>query len=224
MRDDADYGFLVGLLAGLVRGDPGAKRMLEVADFRESILVRERSLQSSLAKQPTTTDPMEGAEPDPADLIHWIAGRGQTSGRAAIDMIRNFLVGAERVTWCDPYLLNGGLSQTFDGPEHYADTISSLIPSSVRHLRVFAPNRPKAPQPGANLKQATQVWRRLKEGRQFEFVETTEIHDRYILRDGEKGLMVGGSFGGLGGKYCTILPLPKEDVATLYEILKNLTP
>lgn len=224
MRDDVDYGFLVGLLAGLVRGEPGAKRMFEIADFRESILAREKRLKASLVEQPIATNPMEVAEPDPACLVHWIAGRGRPSGREAIDMIRNFLVGAERVTWCDPYLLSGGLSQTYDGPEHYADTIANLIPSSVRHLRVFAPNRPKAPKPGVNAKQATQVWRRLKEGRQFEFVETTEIHDRYILCDGEKGLMVGGSFGGLGAKYCTILPLPEEDVATLYEILKNITP
>jgi hypothetical protein len=221
-RDEADYALLVSLLAGLVRGDPGAKRMFEVADFRESILFREKRLHASSPLQPRQADPRERTEPDPADLSHWISALGPPSGREAIDKIREFLVGAERVTWCDQYLLGGGLSQTFDGPEHYADTIASVLPKSVRHLRVFTPDRPKAPKPGADPKQATQVWRRLKEGREFELVETKEIHDRYILRDGKAGLMIGGSFGGLGGKYCTILPLPGEDVTTLYRILDDI--
>ncbi|MCJ2188222.1 hypothetical protein [Novosphingobium beihaiensis] len=222
MHDDADYALLVGLMAGLVRGDPGAKWMFEQADFRESILFRERKLPGSLPSQPQDADPEELTEPDPADLLHWISARGRTGGRDAIDRIREFLAGAERVTWCDPYLLGGELSETFDGPDNYADTIAEVISSSVRHLRVFTLDRPKVPKPGADPKQATLVWRRLKEGRQLELVKTKEVHDRYILRDGKAGLMVGGSFGGLGGKYCTILPLPSEDVTTLYQILNGI--
>jgi hypothetical protein len=222
MHGDPDYAFLVGLMAGLVRGEPGAKRLFEQAEFRESILFRERRLFGSLPSQLRDGGLKEHAEPNPSDLSHWISARGRTGGRDAVDRIHEFLAGAERVTWCDPYLLGGELSETFDGPEHYADTIAKVISNSVRHLRVFAPERPKVPKPGAAPKQATLVWRRLKEGRQFELVETNEIHDRYILRDGSAGIMVGGSFGGLGGKYCTILPLPSEDVTTLYRILDDI--
>lgn len=222
MQGDADYAFLVGLMAGLVRGDPRAEWMLKQAEFRESVLFRERKLHGSLPSQPRDGDLEKLTEPNPADLSHWISVPGRTGGRDAIDQIREFLAGAERVTWCDPYLLGGELSETFDGAEHYADTIANVISNSVRHLRIFTPDRPKVPKPGGAPKQATMVWRRLKEGRQLELVKTKEIHDRYILRDGKAGLMVGGSFGGLGGKYCTILPLPSDDVSTLYRILNDI--
>lgn len=217
-NSEADNAMLVGLLAGMVRGEAAAIRLFEQPEFRASILARE----ARLTNAPLQTVPNTGSEPDPMNLSHWIAPPGALGGRNAIVRIREFLRGAERVTWCDPYLLGGNLSETFESPEHYADMVAGVLSGSVRHLRLFVPDRPRVPAPGADPSQATLVWRRLKEGRELEIIQTRQIHDRYVLKDGSAGLVLGSSFGGLGGRFCTILPLPQEDVVALYGILKEI--
>ncbi len=209
---------LVAVTAGVMRGDAFAMRLFEQPEFKAAVFARE----AALLQPDRPMAPMKNAEPDPSFLPHWIEGPGKQAGVTAIDRIRGFLRGAERVTWCDPYLLDGTLSETFDDSEHYAEVVASVLPISARNLRLYVPQRPKAPKPGVDPKQPTVVWRRLKEGRNVQVIETREIHDRYVLRDGSAGLLIGSSFGGLGGKYCTILQLPDEDVATLYSILDEI--
>ena len=95
----------------------------------------------------------------------------------------------------------------------YADFVVQLLPASAKRVKLFGC--------GFTTKIKTLLLRRLKEGRMVQCFDTNEIHDRYVIRDDQDGRMLGTSFGGLGSKISTVLPLPPDDtVVLLYNLAK----
>lgn len=196
---------------------PEAVAIFESAEWRRTILFKAKQIEKELNKD---TFPRLGLRDDLTDdsdsqmppLEMLVAGR--SGARLALKDIRGWLRGAQMITICDPYIMYGSKSGLYASDDAYVTFLSSLIPKSAKVIKVFGS--------GFKAHVKRKLLTSLKEGRTVTFFDTTEIHDRYIIKDLSEGRMIGTSFGGMGNKIFTVLPLPEEDLEVLKKYLKRI--
>lgn len=149
------------------------------------------------------------AEQDGDGLPRMLTGGGDRC--APLRYLRSWLKGATRLTIADPYFLHAdaagwaGLSdkEKKRRAEDYAKEVRQVL-GGIKKVEVFHLPGPPKPVTTAMRKVA---WK----DRSAKLIETTEIHDRVCIRDGDDARIVGTSFGSIGRKLAFIVQLPDED-------------
>jgi len=139
-------------------------------------------------------------------VIHLITG---IEGRLKEERkhISSWLVGAENLTVVDPYFFSfGGPNKVFRTQAAYLDALFDLLPKSLKTLEVFH-------LPGPNRK-IYDSFRDHCHRRQIHMKnwETTEVHDRVLIKSESEAKALGTSFGGYGNKIAFVLDLPQADL------------
>lgn len=121
--------------------------------------------------------------------------------------ITSWLAGVSRLTIVDPYFFSfSGPNKVFRTQTQYVEWLLELIPKQTEQIEVFhlpVPNRRIYSAVATHCKKkniALKTW------------ETTEIHDRVLIRNDEEAKAIGTSFGGIGNKIAFVLDLPNEDL------------
>ncbi|UVM52404.1 hypothetical protein LOY38_10365 [Pseudomonas sp. B21-015] len=109
---------------------------------------------------------------------------------------------------CDPYFFQwSGPNRVYKTENDYIDFIASLVPPHLKKLELFL-------LPGPNSGIQKKFNQRIKsQGTKILCHETTEIHDRVIIRDNDTATLMGTSFGGYGNKLSFVLEIPSDDLA-----------
>lgn len=136
-------------------------------------------------------------------LITGVEGRHREERKS----ITSWLSGTGTLTIVDPYFfLFAKENKIFRTQEKYVEWLLDLFPKGLERLDVFhlpSPNRRIV----ASITQHCKM-KRISLGKW----ETTEIHDRVLIKDGIEAKAIGTSFGGFGNKIAFVLDLPKEDL------------
>ncbi len=117
----------------------------------------------------------------------------------------------------DPYFLQwDGPNKAFESEKRYTEYIVDFIPRELKKLDLFI-------LPGPNKR----IFKKFNDqirgrGTHVSYWETTEIHDRTIIRDNMTGTMMGTSFGGLGNKLAFVLDIPEKDLNLFMEQLSRI--
>lgn len=154
--------------------------------------------------------PLSEARADGDRLTEMLTAPG--SRPAAIRELRDFTREAQRLIVIDPYIYSGKKTEAEERAEEFAKAAS--MGKVLRDLHVvFDPER-------STKRVRTQFKRAARErGVKVSEQESTEIHDRIWIADRRRGLVVGTSLGGLGGRLAFLLPLPQPDLQALLEFL-----
>lgn len=117
----------------------------------------------------------------------------------------------------DPYFLQwDGPNKAFPSEKKYTDYIVDYIPRELKKLELFI-------LPGPNKRILKKFNDRVRgRGTQVSYWQTTEIHDRTIIRDNMTGTLMGTSFGGLGNKLAFVLDIPDQDLKMFMEQLNRI--
>jgi len=117
----------------------------------------------------------------------------------------------------DPYFLQwGGPNKAYATEKKYTEFIVDYIPKDLKRLELFV-------LPGSNRRiQKTFGGRIRGRGTKLSIVETTEIHDRVVIRDNNTATLVGTSFGGFGNKLSFVLEIPDDDLKRFMEQLDRI--
>lgn len=147
------------------------------------------------------------AEGDRADRkIHLITG---LEGRYHEEKktITSWLSGTSQLTVVDPYFFSfGGPNKIYRTQEKYVESIINLLPKKLKHIEVFH-------LPGPNRKIYSEFQEHCRKDKIFFFnKETTEVHDRVLIKSETEAKVLGTSFSGLGNKIAFVLDLPLEDL------------
>lgn len=121
--------------------------------------------------------------------------------------ISSWLVGCENLTIVDPYFFSfGGPNKVFRTRDKYLEALFDLLPKSLTRVEVFH-------LPGPNRK-IYDSFRDHCQRRHIQFKnwETTQVHDRVLIKSETEAKAVGTSFGGYGNKIAFVLDLPKPDL------------
>jgi len=194
-------------LAQIRSGTPGPS-ILTSREFEATLVF----LCEGLKADASTTEPA----PPAGNYIHMIVRAGAEEAADGLAHLRNWLRGAQDVVICDPYLLKFSPSDLYRDVEIYADALAGLIPASAKRLDLYTNSYENAVRPI--------VLRAFKEGRNVRHFSSDRIHDRFVLKDGSTGKMIGTSFGGFGRKFFGMLDLEPNDVATVLRELYALCP
>ena len=131
--------------------------------------------------------------------------------------ITTWLSGAQKLTIVDPYFFSfGGPNRIFRTKTQYLESLNDLLPKSLTALDVFhlpGPNRhifSAFEKACRNRKVTLKNW------------QTTEIHDRVVIRSETEAKAIGTSFGGLSNKIAFVLDLPAEDLAAFRSQLHRI--
>jgi len=181
-------------------------RFLTVMDYR----VQLERLSRKLSDDGLAVDFPGG----PTDVLEFIVQAGPDAGRGAFREMRRWLAGAQRVELCDPFLMKFPPSPMFASVEEYAQALGNIFPPSVKHVDLFYNGYSKKVRPS--------VKRQLKEGRRLIEFNRCAIHDRFVVKDGREGKLIGTSFGGFGKKFFALIDLPSSDVKQLRAELDTL--
>ena len=155
------------------------------------------------------------AQLPPAVPVHLIVQPGAAEASSALELLRRWLRGAKHVIICDPYFFSPPRnSSLFTSDEDYGRRLLHLFDPSTKHIQIFCNHYTE--------RMKRQVWRPLKEGRRVQIFSSTNIHDRFIIKDGVAGKMIGASMQGFGGKIFAILDMPSEDVVDLVKALRQI--
>lgn len=128
------------------------------------------------------------------------------------NLIMNRMAKAQALTICDPYFFN----HSYQNEENYIEDIISILPSEhLQNLIIFC-RRPRSSTIIRKFK------KRIPSNVQCQVYEVNDIHDRVWIKDSNKGLVVGTSFGGIGKKVTFILNLPKKDLIDFMEMLEKI--
>ncbi len=121
--------------------------------------------------------------------------------------ITNWLLGAQKLTIVDPYFFSfGGPNHIFRTQDQYLESLNDLLPKSLTALDVFhlpGPNR----KIFSAFKSACH-----KRNIALKHWQTSEIHDRVVIRSETEAKALGTSFGGFSNKIAFVLDLPVEDL------------
>ena len=138
-------------------------------------------------------------------LITGMAGRLNEERRH----ITTWLAGTSRLTIVDPYFFSfSGPNKAFRTQVQYVEWLLEFIPKNAKQIEVFhlpAPNKRICSAFAAQCK---------KKNIELNRWETTEVHDRVLIRNGTEAKAVGTSFGGYGNKIAFVLDMPNEDLNT----------
>jgi hypothetical protein len=207
-------GMLVASYDSKESGHDLAKQLLNSADFQAAV----KSVYSRYKLDPSSiklnvVETKDDLETDEQYLELIVLGREQA--KKEFRNLRSWLKNAKTVMIVDPYILHGpSNSKLFESSEMYCDYVADLISPEAKKVTLVGNGYTN------DIKKKLSL--RLKEGREIKFVDTTSIHDRYIIRDSSQGKMIGTSLGGFGNKMFTILDLPSNDVATICEFIHNI--
>jgi hypothetical protein len=131
--------------------------------------------------------------------------------------ITSWLAGTSRLTIVDPYFFSfSGPNKVFRTQAQYVEWLVDFIPKHTEQIEVFhlpAPNRRIYSAVAAHCKKkniAMKTW------------ETTEIHDRVLIKNDEEAKAIGTSFGGLGNKIAFVLDVPDEDLGVFRRELHRI--
>lgn len=211
------YQTVILLLKHHFLGNPHATVLFESAEWRQAIFFKASQIEDSISGNPLPVAKDSSDSPDgnydqmpPIQML--VAGH--SGAREALKDIKEWLRGAEKISICDPYIMHRPKSGLYKSDEDYVSYISSLIPETVKSIKFYGQ--------GFTSEVKSKLLMSLKEGRNILFFSTPEIHDRYIIKDLDECRIIGTSFGGMGNKIFTVLPLPNEDLATLKKYLRQI--
>lgn len=138
-----------------------------------------------------------------AYLITGMAGRLNEERKH----ITTWLAGASRLTIVDPYFFSfSGPNKVFRTQAQYVEWLLEFIPKHTEQIEVF-----HLPGPNRRIYSAVATHCK-KKNISLKTWETTEIHDRVLIRNDEEAKAVGTSFGGYGNKIAFVLDVPNEDL------------
>ena len=153
---------------------------------------------------------------DRGQLIHMLTG---LPGEMAHDhkYLKKKSHSNEWLIITDPYFLQwNGPNKAFPTEKKYTDYIVDYIPRGLKKLELFI-------LPDPNKRIFKKFNDRIRgRGTQVSYWETTEIHDRTIIRDNMTGTLMGTSFGGLGNKMAFVLDIPDQDLRMFIEQLNRI--
>ncbi|WP_160964435.1 MULTISPECIES: hypothetical protein [unclassified Xanthomonas] len=117
----------------------------------------------------------------------------------------------------DPYFLQwDGPNKAFPSEKAYTEFIIDFIPISLKKLELFV-------LPGPNKRIFKKFNDRIRSrGTLVSYWQTTEIHDRTIIRDNNTGTLLGTSFGGYGNKLSFVLDIPDRDLEAFMSQLDRI--
>lgn len=107
----------------------------------------------------------------------------------------------------DPYFLQwDGPNKAFTTEKAYTEFIIDFIPRDLKKVELFI-------LPGPNKRIFKKFNDRIRSrGTHISYWQTTEIHDRTIIRDNNTATLMGTSFGGYTNKLSFVLDIPEKDL------------
>ncbi|MBO6727990.1 MULTISPECIES: hypothetical protein [Hyphomicrobiales] len=154
--------------------------------------------------------------PTPRVPIELIVKASAQDARDGLDDLRHWLRGAEEVIVCDPYFLHFKPTGMFPDIESYSDALVRLFPKTAIRVDLYTNSYQRTVRPA--------VLRALKEGRSVRHYMSSDLHDRFVIKDRSEGKSIGTSFGGFGRKFFAMTDLSPVDVASVMSELKKLCP
>jgi hypothetical protein len=125
--------------------------------------------------------------------LQLIVAANLSDARDGLHTLRHWLKGAEEVILCDPYLLQFKPTEMFPDEAAYAKAIADLFPKSVKKVDLYSNSY--------SQKVRLPVLQALKEGRNVRHFSSDQLHDRFLLKNGSEGKVLGTSLGGFGRKF-----------------------
>lgn len=184
--------------------------LLNNAEYKATLL----SLSERLKKE------LEGHVEDDGQkekiLLHLIVSGTVDSARDGMSDLRRWLNGAKKVIICDPYFLHFQPSDLYRNIEDYAAGLESIFPTSVTNIDVFSNSY--------TARVRSCVMKKLKMRRKIRHFSSHAVHDRFVIKDGKEGRLIGTSFGGFGRKFFAMIDLPRDDVRDIISELRELCP
>ena len=149
-------------------------------------------------------------------LLHLIVSGTIDSAKDGMSELRRWLKGAKKVIVCDPYFFHYPSSDLFKTVEDYAAGLRNIFPASVKDIDVYSNSYT------TSVRRC--VLKKMKDGRNVRHFSSHEIHDRFVIKDGKEGRLIGTSFGGFGRKFFAMIDLPPHDVCDVVSELRKLCP
>lgn len=202
---DADLYTLIGIVCERAKNaDSLEASIFNSREFQKSINSRvTRSLNNALE--------IDDHNKVPAFPLEFIVS-GPKRAMLALKNIRKWLKGARDVIIVDPYIFSPPvLNSIFSSEMEYIRAIKIIVPKTCAAVKFYAC--------GFYSRIRNPLIEALKDGRQINFIDTTHIHDRFIIKDRKEAKYIGTSFGGFGRKVFAINDLPIDDVSLLVDLL-----
>lgn len=184
--------------------------LLNTADYKAALLFLSESLQKELEGR------VDDDEQRERPLLHLIVAGNVESARDGMSELRRWLTGAAKVIICDPYFLHFQPSSLYRSVEDYTTSIEKIFPASVKDVDIFSNS--------CTTSVRSCVMKKLKIRRNVRHFSSHEIHDRFVIKDGREGKLIGTFFGGFGGKFFAMIDLPPDDVREVISQLRKLCP
>nr|CAD6437781.1 hypothetical protein REQ54_04266 [Rhizobium sp. Q54] len=194
-------------IAQIRSGKPGPS-ILTSREFEEALIVLCERLRAKSAAAASV--------PLRRDYLHMIVRAGAEEAEGGLSHLRNWLRGSREIVICDPYFLKFSPSEIYPDVVAYAEALVKLIPATAKRLDLYTNSYQNVVRPV--------VLNALKQGRNVRHFSSDKLHDRFVLKDGTYGKMIGTSFGGFGQKFFSMLDLEPDDVATVRQELQKLCP
>lgn len=199
----------VSLWVYLIDSGGVSDRVFKSAEYRHTLL----SLKSRLEEENESEEIEENS--NPIDLQFMVSGNAENAKKGMF-YLKAWMKGAERITICDPYVFRFEGSALYNSIEEYSAGLANIIPYSAKRVDIYG-NGHKTAVRNAVVKE-------IKNGRNISIYSSHKIHDRFIIKNGNEGKMIGTSFGGFGNKFFCILDLPDQDVQEIISELRSLCP
>lgn len=183
---------------------------LNNAEYKNTLLSLSESLEKEFERQ------AEGNDHDEKFLLHLIVSGNLDAAKDGMADLRIWLRDAKKVIICDPYFLHFQSSDLYKTVEDYADGLVKIFPASVTDIDIFSNSYTQTVR--------RCVIKKLKDRRNIRHFSSHEIHDRFIIKDGKEGRLIGTSFGGFGRKFFAMIDLPRDDVLNVISELRGLCP
>ncbi|WP_157971172.1 hypothetical protein [Pseudogemmobacter bohemicus] len=197
----------VSIWRGLLESGEVSNSFINNAEYKSALLSLSESLEGAL-------EGCKDGDEKESPFMHLIIRGDVSSARNGILDLKDWLKGANKITICDPYFLHFKPSQLFKTIEEYADGLAEILPASARHIDIFS-NSYSSPVRKC-------VMGKLKGGRNIRHFSSDKLHDRFIIKDGTEGRVIGTSFGGFGSKFFAMMDLPDYDVISVMSELRDL--
>lgn len=195
-------------------GHDAAKAILSSEDFKRAVISKNSKFKVDPNKIEFKVKDQHANRDDDSPIWGLIVN-GVESAKKESRNLKLWMKNANSILIIDPYVLHfPGNSKLFPTEESYCDYISDLVSDSTKDL-IFV---------GCSFTSSikSKIKLSLKNGRSVHFIDTNQIHDRYIIKDYQHGKMLGTSLGGFGNKLFTILDLPTEDVKTICNFIHEI--
>jgi len=134
----------------------------------------------------------------------------------ALEKLREFSQGAEKLIICDPYFYGGEAASS----RNYIDEIvkaSRIKAKQLTRVHVIFSSK------GGQTKKIIRDFKQACSDNRIFYTEadTDIVHDRFWIKDDISGLIIGTSLGGLGNRLSFISEMGKYDLVQLLDYLRN---